>query len=548
MIKHPWLLVGPWYRWDQPGKAASGRQSRPVLQKYGAPGFVNDFLAEPQRSLVWKDDDFVHEVVLGTVSKYSLSKSGKVYRKTDVRKVFLDTHSRFYLVVCELHCDVPGFPATDRGQVCEAGFVVRRRAARVDAAVRKEVDQFLRIMANAQTQGRTLEELALKAARKIEPTAPGVTVTEGFGGALAGQLRKTEAQFREAKQGLEGLAARKAVRLVLEGWKPSVFQGVGAWAEVAEEPQDLAGEEVLPLYPLIPDPKVTEHSARGRSIWFGVLPAGSSDVDGNGNPRFDDRSLYEVRCFVRRHKEGCPKTPRGKDCPGELVWSRATERYRLAPHFDLTGTSNRPVTVQLPDLEALEAQASSLPFGQGVGVRMVSPPSSSLQFGVGSDNQPQNGGIGGVSICSFSIPLITIVATFVLKLFLPIVVLLFQLWFLLKLRFCILPSFSIDAGLAVALDADISAGLDISASLEVQVDASLSANLGAETASALKSQYALNARGKLAADLSTDFSAQAPADLAAGFETPPPGTGGVQGELPQVTANLEFFPRVEVTS
>ena len=44
---------------------------------------------------------------------------------------------------------------------------------------------------------------------------------------------------------------------------------------------------------------------------------------------------------------------------------------------------------------------------------------------------------GRSQICSFSIPLITIVATFVFKLFLPVVMFLFGLLFLLKLKFCI---------------------------------------------------------------------------------------------------------------
>ena len=60
-------------------------------------------------------------------------------------------------------------------------------------------------------------------------------------------------------------------------------------------------------------------------------------------------------------------------------------------------------------------------------------------------------------ICSFSIPLITIVATFVFELFLPIVTLLFGLLFMLKLKFCILPEVSLAAGVTaeIALDAAV---------------------------------------------------------------------------------------------
>ena len=29
---HPWILTGPWYRWNNPYDANSGRQERPVFQ------------------------------------------------------------------------------------------------------------------------------------------------------------------------------------------------------------------------------------------------------------------------------------------------------------------------------------------------------------------------------------------------------------------------------------------------------------------------------------------------------------------------------------
>ena len=66
------------------------------------------------------------------------------------------------------------------------------------------------------------------------------------------------------------------------------------------------------------------------------------------------------------------------------------------------------------------------------------------------------------AICSFAIPLITIVATFVFKLFLPILVVLFNLWFLLKLRFCIPPS--------VELGGDVDAALDVSGIVSFNID------------------------------------------------------------------------------
>ena len=49
------------------------------------------------------------------------------------RKIFLETHKRFYLVVCQVNCDVASFPKAARDRICEVGFVVRRRTARVPA-------------------------------------------------------------------------------------------------------------------------------------------------------------------------------------------------------------------------------------------------------------------------------------------------------------------------------------------------------------------------------------------------------------------------------
>lgn len=102
--RHPWLLLGPRYRWPDPDRLASGRTSAPALQAFASPGFVDEFLREPQRSLRDRSDD--HE--------------------DGTRKLFLAGHRRFYIVACELHCNAPGLPPVTRDQVCEAGFVIRR--------------------------------------------------------------------------------------------------------------------------------------------------------------------------------------------------------------------------------------------------------------------------------------------------------------------------------------------------------------------------------------------------------------------------------------
>ena len=536
--QHPWLLLAPWYRWELPGVPASGRPSAPILQMYPAPSFVNDFLAEPQRSLKFTEEDTIRRV--RRTPGILRSGPARAAEATNLRKVFLDTHSRFYLVVCELHCDAPGLPSVAREQVCEAGFVVRRRVP--------------------QGPPEALKALAIAFGERAEVRAEiGAMETSGVRSGVLREARerrrsRLKAELDERSERVQGVIAEKAVRLVLQGWVPSGVEGVGAWTEVSDElPRIATTEAILPLYPLIPDPAARRHSARGRTLYFGVLPTGSSDLDERGEPRFDDRSCYEARAFVRRHKPGCPRRSTRNDCPGELVWSRPTERYQLASHGDLVGTSHRPVTIQLPNLDDLEAQANRLPFGKGVGMRMVSPAGSSLEFGVDGDNQPTNARRGGASICMFAIPLITIVATFVLQLFLPIVVFLFQLWFLLRLKFCILPSFSVSADLAVDLDAELRLGADLNldASLKAEIDLALDANIHPGVSASLHDPSNpspdYNDLGKLVLDASTDFSADVPPDLAAGFEPPDePSPEAIRKPLPTFEAGLEYYERVEV--
>ena len=543
--EHPWILVAPWYRWPRPGEAPYGRLTAPALEKFAAPTFVNDFLKEPQRSLLYADEDFVHTVELKSPRpKRSLSSLVRV--KTGRRKVFLDTHGRFYLVVCELHCDEPGLPMVARDKVCEAGLVVRRRVAPAPPAARKALSAAL-----AET---TALEARVAGLRGVVPTTRGGRAIGSIGSVLTSALAKSgadeissaEADLAASRAALQSLASFYGVALELQGWVPSEHKGIGAWRQVPETPREIV-EEIFPLYPLIPDPAIRDHSARGRTIYFGVLPAGSSDLDEQGNPRFEDRSLYEVRCFVRRHKPCCPKTGQRGDCPGPLVWSRPTEVYQLAAAMDLDGTSHKPVTIQLPDLPALEAQAAAMKVGEGVGVRMVAPAKSSLEFKTDADGKPINGSVGGAAICSFSIPLITIIATFVLKLFLPIVVLLFGLWWMLKLKFCIPPSFELDAGLSAALSAT-PPGVDFSAGLSVDIDASLKLNLGDEAAAGIEADYGgdVNVLGELVLEMGSDYSQDAPADLAADFDPPKPGFGGPRLPLPSLGAGLAYHERVEV--
>lgn len=451
MTGHDWVLVAPWWHWPRPGQPARGRGTPPALQKYDTSKLVETFLADPQRRLEFLDG--VDRVVRYTGEPRGLGGVTRV--PTKLRKLFLPTHFRHYLVACSLHCDSPGLPPVDREQVCQAGFVVRKRSYDVDGPnAARARDRLLAV--NTARRALTSVDTQIAAARRVRNASPL---------RLAGlQTRRDGAVLvlNDAVKALQEWAAAEGVHRALKGWYPDEHEGRGAWRPVTEVPVSV-DEDAFPLYPLVVPPSATDHDAAGQAIWFGLVPAGSADHDTSTEraPRFDDASTFEMRCFVRRHAPACLNTDgtATADCRGQVVWSEPTEGFGLAAHFDLRGTANRPVTVQLPDLVALKAQAGTAPAG----VQFRTPPHSQV-----SGNGPTN---GTVQICSFSIPLITIVALFVFQLFLPIVVLLFQLWFLLLLKLCIPPEVELDAGSALALALDIpEPQLAVDVGLQVQFD------------------------------------------------------------------------------
>jgi hypothetical protein len=504
---HPWQLVGPWYRWPTPGVPSTGRSSPPILQKYETSDFVNEFLKDPQHSLVFLENVF--EVTprvppLPLLNGRKQSFSDNMLLNTGIRKLFLDTHKRFYLMVCELHCDMAGFPTVDRGEVCEAGFVVRRHYIQIPKTAQKPLRNALRSGAPPQQ--------------------------------------------------VQAIAGQAGVATEVQGWIPSVHDRIGGWQKVDETPAINNTETIHPLYPLIPDPRLAQHAGKGRNIYFGIVPTGAADTDDQGNARFDDRNLYEIRCFVRRHRFPCPKLLTRNDCHGPLTWSARSELYQLASHFDLAGSNNRPVTIQLPDLPALQAQVAADPtVGRKGAVKMISPKGSNLHTSGQIPNLNPAPGSPGAAICSFSIPLITIVATFVFNLFLPIVVFVFQLWWMLALKFCIPPSFSLGAGVAAALAANPNVNADADAGFAANVQVDFAFNLGATAATQIDAQYSAGAQASLeiaaAADLSADLPPDIPVDPAPDLPgyPPPPYPGYPTASLPSITANLQFLPEVPLS-
>jgi len=499
----PWKLVAPWYYWQRQvsaGLATAPRDTRPAFQKFNQSNFVDGFLDDPQHSLKFDAQidqvyavNFVPAKITGgpfagkSSSLYPLDADGNpnpskaTLVPQGIRKLFLDTHKRYYLVVCELHCDGPGFPTAPAVEACQVGFVVRRRLLKYPKAAQKEALDLLRQIVGIEAQIATLDQTSPVKPRAAKARAQKV------------QQMQADGTFGPARAALsDQLAAKRAALLdwkddngvlsINEGWVSSGFDKIGAWQVVEEEPQEIV-EAYFPLYPLYANPEVPDHDATGRTIFFGVLPTSSMDTDPAGHARFDDKTTYEIRCFARRHDPACPRKPaKVPDCCGTVAWSLPSEIYRLAPQFDLEGTANRPVTINLPNLAELAAQVTSKPFGKLSPMKFVQP--QSLKPSV-SGTSLSGGDMGAGQVCFFAIPLITIVAFFVLQIFLPIVVFVFGLWFLLLLKFCIPPSISIDAGLQAELSA-------VAPKVDADLDAAFSVSVGPPIA-AMMNESQINA-------------------------------------------------------
>lgn len=484
-VGHEWRLVTPWWHWPKADGATtedrrSVRNGAPVIQKYDTPDMVNTFLADPQRRLEFVDtSDRVAQITPGSTALRMPTRT-----PTTMRKLFLASHHRHYLVVCGLHCDRPSFPNVDRTDVCETGFVVRRRKLAVPASERASAQQALRRYSLARRR-RAGAEAQLVASQRSR------TTNHLRDAGLLNRLEACATIEQQARTEVQAWAAKVAQARELQGWvpfgldgtqnppkpvplppchdpaDPPPLAGVGAWRPVTELPEEL-DEATFPLHPLVADPRLPNHDAARETLFFGVVPTGSSDVDLGGAARFDDQTAYEIRCFVRRHRPVCPRDGRHCTCP--VTWSEPTEAYRLASHFDLEGSANKPVTVQMPDLAQLQADAFRLSPGGTGGVRFQQPAGSTLPFtadGVEATAGPSE----GFQICSFSIPLITIVAFFVFRLFLPIVIFVFQLWWMLLLKFCIPPEIDVAVDLDLALDAlppsfDVDFGVEVDAFLD----------------------------------------------------------------------------------
>jgi hypothetical protein len=509
---HPWCLTAPWYRWPAAGvpEQRSGRCTGPALQKYATTSFATEFLDNPQHSLKFVDEDhWQYLEKLPPLGLYNGRKRRFADDKlvtTQTRKLFLPSHSRFYLVTASLHCDVPGLPEVSRPQVHRAGFVVRRRTLasppRVTTTIQPQ--EILQQLAQARvTLGdipiRDFDtDLDIQAQKSLSGPAWSTHYAE---------RTVAVANLVSAQQKLASWARTAGLSPKVQGWitdpeKPDR----GEWKDLDTETPSSVTEEVHPMYPVLAPNGDQEHDAAGAGLWFGVVPTGSRQVGPDGGAHFDDESLYEIRCFAERDDE----------CHPEPVWSLPTDRYVLAAAMDLVGTSHRPANIKLPDIPKLRAQMAAMKPGEGAGVRLESPPGS-LTFTAEKTDAKAGPPSGVTEICSFALPLIMIVAMFVFKLFLGIVMLVFQLWWMLALKFCIPPSLKIGGGLKAELSA-LPPDIELDASIDVTLDAGtlgqianllkddLAGAFGAEAADGLLAEYSPGALLELHTRLRTNLT------------------------------------------
>lgn len=497
---HDWTLVGPWYRWPRPGLPADGRLSVPEIQKYAHPQFVKSFLVEPQKSLrLDPDRDFRSKPSLIAGSTGILGRTGQVlaaakgwagqkvqervlFRQDQLQntrlansgllKLYQPVHERFYLVVAELHCETGGFPSPERQAVCRAGFALRRRSTVIDGKDAQTIEALLTAVQDAQVQlAEVLGQGPLKATLKQRRAQKVAELT--IAGTLDAEVSLRKEGLAKAKADLAAWQAANGVVTSRQRWvgldPTDPAAKAGAWRDIAPGTEDLLAdgdlaEDVIPMQRV--HPQGGGHDASGRALYFGVIPTTSQQHDERGEPRLDDSSVYEIRCFVRRRRIDCLRLPGDRACKGTLTWSGATRPFCIAQTMDLEGMANRAVTIKMPDLQSLQAQIATTGDPGRFASMGFDQPQQLLPKDGEMPSAPTQPGDG--AICFFAIPLITIVALFLLNLFLPIILFIFNLWWMLALKFCIPPSIKVDAGLAAVLDA-VPPSVDLSASFDVTV-------------------------------------------------------------------------------
>jgi hypothetical protein len=143
--------------------------------------------------------------------------------------------------------------------------------------------------------------------------------------------------------------------------------------------------------------------------------------------RYDHDNLYAIWCWARIAGHApCEKE--------QIVWTPASEPFSVAEPSDVLGA--RPASIQLPDIPRLIrdipriAKARARPFAA-----VAAPPDSSYITGDAPQDTRRAWGIGW--ICSFGIPVLTIVAFILFSIIFSILIVLPGFAWMLLLKFCI---------------------------------------------------------------------------------------------------------------
>jgi hypothetical protein len=132
---------------------------------------------------------------------------------------------------------------------------------------------------------------------------------------------------------------------------------------------------------------------------------------------------YAVRGFIRVAGHG--------DCPDKLVWSPASERFRIAAWWDGDGPGTK---ITLPDMSQLKKVKPNVSFEMPPAIaNLLKRDMKKLSDGEGTEDDTKGLEFGW--LCSFSIPIITLCAFIVLNIFLSLFDLIFR-W-MLFIKICI---------------------------------------------------------------------------------------------------------------
>jgi hypothetical protein len=144
-------------------------------------------------------------------------------------------------------------------------------------------------------------------------------------------------------------------------------------------------------------------------------------------PRYEADSLYAVFCYAKvAAKDPCEEP--------QIVWSRRTEVFFSSESMDLLGL--KPISIRFPDLPKLMRdiprmkKARALPFAA-----VTTPANSGFTTGEEAKETAREWGIAW--ICSFGIPVFTIIAWVLFYLIFSILILIPGFAWMLLLKFCI---------------------------------------------------------------------------------------------------------------